>query len=252
MTRILLIDDDKSVLQTLSEPIKNEGYKVFTAESGPAGLEVARKQFPDLVILDLIMPKMDGFETNRRLHELGIQSVMVVGPRNDERSVIKSLEMGADDYLPKPVEIPILLAKIRMLMRRNKPFVPTRPPTYNDGRLLVDLDSRRVEVNGKPVKLTRTEFRLLSILLRQAGRVVTHEDLISEIWGTEKEVSLGSLKLYIHYLRQKLEDKPKKPYYVLAEWGIGYRLRKPKKEQPAPKVNNAGRPSISIYQPAAT
>lgn len=254
MTRILLIDDDVSVLQALTGPLRNEGYQVFTAQSGQAGLDIARKHFPDLVILDLIMPKMDGFETNQRLHELGIQCVMVIGPRNDERNVIRSLEMGADDYLPKPVEIPILLAKIRMLLRRNgTQFVPSKSPTYDDGRLLVDLDSRRIELRGEPIKLTRTEFRLLAILLRRVGRVVTHEDLIREVWGTEKETSLGSLKLYIHYLRQKLEDQPKKPYYLLAEWGIGYRLRKPKQETAPQQVGTTNRTSVTtMYQPLAS
>lgn len=253
MTRILLIDDDTTTLQTLAVSLKDAGYQVFTAASGPGGLDIARKQFLDLVILDLIMPKMDGFETSQRLHELGIQSIVVIGPRNDERSVVKSLEMGADDYLPKPVEVPILLAKIRMLMRRNNQYVPIKPPTYNDGQLLIDLDTRRVELRGRPVKLTRTEFRLLSILLCKVGRVVTHEDLIKEVWGTEKETtSLGSLKLYIHYLRQKIEDKPEKPYYLLAEWGIGYRLRKPKSSPAPQRIERVNRSPISVYQPVAS
>lgn len=252
MARILIIDDNKKVLQSLVPPLKGEGYQVFTAQSGQAGLDVARRQFLDLVILDLIMPQMDGFETSQRLYELGIQSILIIGPRNDERNIVKSLEMGAEDYLPKPVEIPILLAKIRMLIRRNNRQLPKKRPAYDDGRLLIDLDNHRVEVRGKPVKLTRTEFHLLSILLRKVGRVVTHEDLIQEVWGTEKEASLGSLKLYIHYLRQKIEDQPKKPYYLLAEWGIGYRLLKPRKEQISQQLGDTSRSSVStIYQPLA-
>lgn len=252
MARILIIDDNKNVLQSLAPSLKREGYQVFTAQSGQAGLDVARRQVLDLVILDLLMPQMDGFETSQRLYELGIQSILIIGPRNNERNIVKSLEMGADDYLPKPVEIPILLAKIRMLMRRNSQPLPKKRPAYNDGRLLIDLDNHRVELRGKPVKLTRTEFRLLSILLRKVGRVVTHEDLIREIWGTEKEASLGSLKLYIHYLRQKIEDQPKKPYYLLAEWGIGYRLFKPRKEQISQQLGDISRSSVStIYQPLA-
>ena len=252
MARILIIDDNKKVLQSLVPPLKGEGYQVFTAQSGLAGLDVARSHFLDLVILDLIMPQMDGFETSQRLYELGIQSILIIGPRNDERNIVKSLEMGAEDYLPKPVEIPILLAKIRMLMRRNNQQLPKKRPAYDDGRLLIDLDNHRVEVRGESVKLTRTEFRLLSILLRKVGRVVTHEDLIREVWGTEKEASLGSLKLYIHYLRQKIEDQPKKPYYLLAEWGIGYRLLKPRKEQISQQLGDTSRSSVStIYQPLA-
>lgn len=224
MTKILLIDSDVTVLKSLRRVLENDNYYVFTADDSQDGLKIAWKQAPDLVILDLMMPAMDGFETCRRLRELGIPSVLVTNNRQDERSVVKALEMGADDYLRKPIEIPILLAKIRTLMRRNEQYAPNIS-IYDDGQLLVDLDSRRVEIRGESVKLTPTEFRLLSILLHRAGRVVTHEELIREVWGTDKDVSLGSLKLYIHYLRQKLEERPRKPHYLLAEWGIGYRFR---------------------------
>jgi two-component system KDP operon response regulator KdpE len=243
------MDDDITTLNTLEKALKNQGYQVFTASSRQAGLEIARKQLLDLVILDMVMPKTDCYEVIQRLHELGIISILILGPRNDERSVVKCLEMGADDYLSKPIVVPILLARIRMLMRRNNQHIPVKPPTYNDGKLLIDLNSRRVEIHGKPVKLTRTEFRLLSILLRRTGRVVTHEELIKEIWGTEKETSLGSLKLYIHYLRQKIEDKPQEPYYLLAEWGIGYRLRRPKPEATPQKNSNNAR--LPLYQQPA-
>jgi two-component system KDP operon response regulator KdpE len=162
--------------------------------------------------------------------------------------------MGADDYLPKPIEVPILLAKIRMLMRRiNKRQAFVNAPAYDDGRLMIDLNSRRVELRGKTVNLTRTEFHLLSILLRKVGHVVAHEDLIKEVWGTEKETSLGSLKLYIHYLRQKIEDHPKKPYYLLAEWGTGYRLRKPQQTASVSRVKSKDMKSLpAVYQPAST
>lgn len=254
MTRILVIDDDTTITRSLVDPLKSEGYEVFVAQSGPAGLNIARQYFPDLVILDLVMPGMDGFETSYRLYELGVQSILIIGPRNDERSVVKSLEMGADDYLPKPIEVPILLAKVRMLMRRiSKRQALTKAPAYDDGRLMIDLNNRRVELRGKAVSLTRTEFHLLSILLRKVGHVVAHEDLIKEVWGTEKETSLGSLKLYIHYLRQKIEDRPKKPYYLLAEWGIGYRLRKPQQTDSAIHVKDRDISSMpKIYQPAST
>jgi two-component system KDP operon response regulator KdpE len=178
-----------------------------------------------VAILDLLLPVMDGFETCRRLREVGIQSILVTSSQHDERSVVRALEIGADDYLRQPVEMPILLAKIRMLMRRNNQHIHDEMSMYNDGELLIDLEKRRVEIRGETVKLTPTEFRLLSILLRKVGRVVAHEELIKEVWGTDKDVSLGSLKLYIHYLRQKIEDRPRKPRYLLAEWGIGYRFR---------------------------
>lgn len=230
MIKILLIDHNDSTVDALRKALEEEGYAFFDAESGQTGLKVAWQQSPDLVILDLTTPMTDGFETCRRLRELGIPSILVKSPKHDEKSVVKALEMGADDYLHNPVAVPILLAKIRTLLRRHSQNGADNRSVYHDGHLSIDLDSRQVELRGKPIKLTPTEFRLLSILMRRVGRVVTHEELIQEIWGTEKDVGLGSLKLYIHYLRQKIEEHPKKPYYLLAEWGIGYRLREPKTE----------------------
>jgi two-component system KDP operon response regulator KdpE len=228
-TRFLLIDDDPTILQLLKLFLENEGYQVMIAESGSAGLEMASKQLPDLVIVDLIMPVLDGFETSRRLRELGVQSILVMSHRHDERSVIRSLEMGADDYLRKPFAVPIFLAKIRTLLRRNGQSGDDEATSlYDDGQLLIDLERRHVAVRGELVQLTPTEFRLLTILLRNVGRVVSHEELIREVWGTEGGATVASLKVYIHYLRQKIEDRPKKPHYLLAEWGIGYRLREPK------------------------
>jgi two-component system KDP operon response regulator KdpE len=229
MTRILLIDDDPTILQLLKLFLENEGYRVKTAESASVGLEYASKQLPDLAIVDLMMPVLDGFETCRRLRELGVQSILVMSHRPDERSVIRSLEVGADDYLRKPFAVPVFLAKIRTLLRRNGRNEEKEVASlYNDGQLLIDLDRRHVAVRGEMVQLTPTEFRLLAILLRNVGRVVSHEELIREVWGTEGGATIASLKVYIHYLRQKIEDHPKKPRYLLAEWGIGYRLREPK------------------------
>jgi DNA-binding response OmpR family regulator len=230
MTKILLIDTDTKILETLKTALEENEYAAFTATSSQAGLKIAWQESPDMVILDLLMPTMDGFETCRRLRELGIPSILVKSPNNDEKSIVRALEMGADDFLHKPVAVPVLLAKIRTLMRRHQQNASNNFSKYDDGQLSIDLENRYVEIRGKPIKLTPTEFRLLSILMRKVGRVVTHEELIQEIWGTGKEVSLGSLKLYIHYLRQKIEDHPKKPRYLLAEWGIGYRLRESRQE----------------------
>lgn len=230
MIKILLIDHNETTVTALRNSLEKEGYYFFDADSGQAGLKVAWQQSPDLVILDLTTPMTDGFETCRRLRELGVPSILVKSPKHDEKSVVKALEMGADDYLHKPVAVPILLAKIRTLLRRHSQNGAESRSVYYDGQLSIDLESRQVKLRGQSIKLTPTEFRLLSILMRRVGRVVTHEELIQEIWGTEKDVGLGSLKLYVHYLRQKIEDHPKKPYYLLAEWGIGYRLREPKSE----------------------
>lgn len=233
MTRILLIDDDPMLLELLKLFLENQGYRVVTAKGGPQGIKAAGKQMPDLVILDLLMPEMDGFETCRRLRELGTGNILAISNGRDERSIVKILEVGADAYLQKPFELPVLLAKIRTLLRRSGRYAPNECLYYDDGYLRIDLHSRRVEVRGKSVQLTATEFRLLSTLLKNVGRVVSHEDLIREVWGTDKESGITSLKLYIHYLRRKIEKRPQKPYYLLAEWGIGYRLREP---EPVPQA----------------
>lgn len=227
MIKVLLIDDNPNRLPSLKPALENNGYHVFITDSGYSGVKTAWQEAPDLVILNLHLPTMDGFEICRRLRELGVPYVLVADHRHNEKSAVKSLEMGADDYISYPIEIPVLLVKIQTLMRRNNKHATEKSTVFDDGHLLVDLDTRRVEVRGELVKLTPTEFRLLSVLLINMGRVISHEDLIREIWGTEKDTSLGSLKLYIHYLRNKIETRPKKPYYLLAEWGIGYRFREP-------------------------
>ena len=225
MTKILLIDNDLNRLRFLTHSLSSDGYEVFTADTGNAGIKLAWHQSPEIVILNLLLPTMDGFEACRRMRELGIPFILVTSVQHNEKSVIKALEMGADDYIRYPIEIPVLLVKLRTLMRRTNGHSLNKLTIYDDGYLLIDMDVRRVEVEGKAVKLTPTEFRLLSILLKKMGKVVSHEELIKEIWGTEKDTSLGSLKLYIHYLRQKIEVHPRNPHYLLAEWGVGYRFK---------------------------
>ncbi len=227
MTRILLIDDDPMLLQLLKLFLENQGYQAFTAEGGLEGIKLAREKMPDLIILDLVMPGLDGLETCRRLREIGIQTILVISNGYNEKSMVQALEVGADAYLQKPFDLPVLSARIRTLLRRSGRATPTECKYYDDGHLLIDLDKRRIEVEGEAVQLTATEFRLLSILLNNVGRVVPHEELIQEVWGTDKESGLTSLKLYVYYLRRKIEQVPRKPYYLLAEWGIGYRLREP-------------------------
>lgn len=230
MSKILVIDDDVAVLQLLQIYLETQGFAVFTAKSGRTGLELAWEHMPNLVLLDLVMPIMDGFETYRRLRDIGIDSVIIMSHRQDERSAVKALEMGAEDYLRKPVNLDVLQAKIQTLFRRKHLYGGDVVSLYNDGHLFIDLNTRTVTLDDTPVKLTPTEFRLLSVLMRKVGRVITHEELIKDVWGADKKEGLGSLKLYIHYLRQKLEKNPRKPDYVLAEWGIGYRLKEPEEQ----------------------
>jgi two-component system KDP operon response regulator KdpE len=167
------------------------------------------------------------------MREIGVPFILVTGHQIEERAIIRALEMGADDYLRSPILPSVLRVKIRSLVRRNNNFTAGKHPIYDDGHLFIDLETRLVRLGDEVIKLTPTEFRLLSVLLRKADRVVTHEELIKEIWGTEKDTSLGSLKLYVHYLRQKLEAAPRNPRYLVAEWGVGYRFQSIEIEQTA-------------------
>lgn len=232
MANILVIDDDVMALQLMEILLNKEGYQVFTAKNGRLGLEIVRKNIIDLVLLDLMMPGMDGFETCRRLRDEGVTSIIMMSSRQDEKNVVKALDMGVDDYIRKPVDLSVLSVKIRLVIRRSKTPAPTEVYKYDDGVLRIDLEKRVVEKNGVRVKLTPTEFRLLAALLRRIDRVVHHTLLIQEVWGTNKGISLGSLKLYIYYLRRKIETDPDNPHYLLAEWGVGYRFRDRQAEAP--------------------
>jgi two-component system KDP operon response regulator KdpE len=224
MIKIVLIDDNTAQLENLVDPLENDQHSVLLT-SGPTAIKKIWHESPDIILLNLMISDANGFEICRRSREMGVPFILVTGNQVEENDIVKALEMGADDYLRSPIVPAVLQIKVRNLVRRNTKAVTGNRPVYDDGHLSINLETRRIEIDNKTVKLTPTEFRLLSILLRQADRVVTHEELIKETWGTEKDTSLGSLKLYIHYLRQKIEASPRKPRYLVAEWGIGYRFQ---------------------------
>jgi DNA-binding response OmpR family regulator len=224
MIKIVLVDDGTAHLENMISPLEQDNHNVLLA-TGPAAIKEIWRESPDVLLLNLGVSNANGFEICRRSREMGVPFILVTGNQIEENDIVKALEMGADDYLRTPIVPAVLQIKIKNLVRRNNKAVTGNRPVYNDGHLSINLETRRVEIDSETVKLTPTEFRLLSILLRQADRVVPHEELIKETWGTEKNTSLGSLKLYIHYLRQKIEASPRNPRYLLAEWGIGYRFQ---------------------------
>ena len=232
MTKILLVDNNATQLETLKNPLEQDDHTVLLA-NGQKALKTVWREAPDVVLLNLLLSDSDGFEICRRMREIGVPFILVTGHQIEERAIIRALEMGADDYLRSPILPSVLRVKIRSLVRRNNNFTAGKHPIYDDGHLFIDLETRLVRLGDEVIKLTPTEFRLLSVLLRKADRVVTHEELIKEIWGTEKDTSLGSLKLYVHYLRQKLEAAPRNPRYLVAEWGVGYRFQSIEIEQTA-------------------
>ena len=211
----------------LKAQLERKDYLVVLASSGREGLQKAYQVRPELIILDIMMPGMDGWQVCRRLRELSGVPIIMLTARNMKGDVVKGLEAGADDYLTKPFSAAELNARIQAVMRRsNTPDGKTnsRSSFYSNGYLSVDFERRIVRARGQRVDLTPTEFKLLSCLIRNEGRVLPHRYLLTEVWGPEYADDLDYVKLYIRYLRLKIEDNPSDPTYILTEWGIGYRF----------------------------
>ncbi len=222
---ILVVDDEPRMVNFMRMNLELEGCRVISASNGREALEKARDEMPDVVLLDIMMPVMDGFETLRRLRQASSVPVLVLTAKDDEEDRIKGLELGADDYIGKPFSHRELVSRIRAVLRRyNTP--PPAPQTLVrvDDRLQIDFARREVLVNGERVNLRPTEYRLLYHLVQNAGYVMTHEQLLSKVWGPEYRDETHYLRLYITYLRQKIEEDPANPKYILTERGIGYRF----------------------------
>jgi two-component system KDP operon response regulator KdpE len=207
--------------------LEQRNYRVVVASNGRDGLQKAYQVRPDLVILDIMMPGMDGWEVCRRLRELSNLPIVMLTARSLKGDVVKGLEAGADDYLTKPFSAAELDARIQAVLRRSNNkngSNNSRSSFYSNGYLSIDFDRRIVTVHGKRVDLTPTEFKLLSCLVRNEGRVLPHRYLLTEVWGPEYADEVDYVKLYIRYLRLKLEENPSDPAYILTEWGVGYRF----------------------------
>jgi two-component system KDP operon response regulator KdpE len=227
--KILFIDDDKNLLRVVELTLREEGYQVYTAKDGMQGLREAFNVQPDLVLLDVMMPDMDGWEVLTRLRAISDLPIIMLTAKSEQADVVKGLNLGADDYLTKPFGAEELTARINAALRRARLSAASRKAaTYADDYLTVDFVRRRVLVEGKPVNLTPTEFRLLTCLVRRAGHVVPHRTLLAEVWGPEYVDETQYLKLYIRYLREKIERDPSNPEYILTEWGEGYYFREPR------------------------
>jgi len=226
MAKILVIDDDANYLKTLKFILEYHGYQVITTTNGKEGLKKAFYHLPDLIILDLVLPNMDGVQICRNFRALTSTPIIILTARTDEASMIQGLDAGADDFLVKPYSHNILLAKIAAILRRSgvMELANALHSHYTDGYLELELSKEKVMVAGKEAKLTSTEFRLLAYLVRHAGRVVPHEELIQEVWGNHGVADKRLLKLYILYLRRKIEPDPDDPTYLKTAWGVGYRF----------------------------
>lgn len=224
---ILVIDDDTVLLGLLRQSLERNGYAVETAANGLAGLQRAYEIHPNLVVLDVMMPRMDGWEVCARLREVTQVPIIMLTAKDEERDKLRGFRLGIDDYVTKPFSFAELTARVAAVLHRTQQAQPAgRPRVYTAGDLVIDLESLRVTKKGVQISLTPTEFRLLAVLVENAGRVLTHEQLLDHVWGFEYAGDTGYVKRYVWYLRQKLEDDPNNPHYILTERGFGYSFRK--------------------------
>jgi len=220
--RILVVEDDLSILTGVSMNLRYEGYDVLQAQDGAQGLELAVEQSPDLVILDVMLPRMNGYEVLTELRRRGQRvPVLLLSARGMERDKVRGLDLGADDYVAKPFGVAELLARVKALLRRRYGEEGT---VVRFGDVRVELDEKRVLRAGKPLEVTAQEFRLLAHLLSQPGRIFTREELLSGAWGLEYEGTPRTVDTFIRQLRAKLEPNPDEPRYFVTARGLGYRF----------------------------
>ena len=220
---IVLIEDEPQIRRFLRATLGSQGYRLFEAATGADGLVEAASRQPDVVIVDLGLPDIDGLEVIRRLREWSAVPIIVLSARGQEADKVVALDLGADDYVSKPFGAEELLARVRVALR-HKAGVAREDAVFTTGDLRVDLGRRHVFVRDQEVKLTPTEYRLLTTLVRHAGRVLTHRQLLKEVWGPNQTEEAHYLRVYMAQLRRKIEADPAQPRYLLTEPGIGYRL----------------------------
>lgn len=222
--KILVIDDEETTVQIIAMLLERRDFEVIKAYRAEDGLRKAYKHQPDLVLLDIMMPEMDGWEVCKRLREMSDVPIIFLTARGEVKDVVRGLEMGADDYIVKPYDNDELVARVRAHLRRSPRPNTSEEVVFDNGEFRINFLNREVHVRNELCHLTPKEFNLLGVLVRNAGRVVTRNELVTQAWGEEYGDAIDSLKLYIHYLRQKLEKNPQQPDYILTSRGVGYRF----------------------------
>jgi two-component system KDP operon response regulator KdpE len=222
---ILVIEDEPPLKKFLRVTLESQNYKVIEASRGEEGMRHAAVSTPDLIVLDLGLPDMDGLDVTRRLREWTAVPIVIVSARGKEQDKVVALDAGADDYLTKPFGVAELLARVRVALRHAAVAKQgTGDPVYESDGLRVDLARRDVSVDGRAIHLTPNEFKLLATLVKNSGKVMTHRQLLKEVWGPGSGEETHYLRVYMNQLRQKLETDPARPKYLLTESGVGYRL----------------------------
>jgi two-component system KDP operon response regulator KdpE len=224
--RVLVVDDELRMIGFIRMNLELEGYQVIEAHNGLEALEAIRTKLPDVVLLDVMMPDLDGFETLRMLREFSTIPVIMLTAKGEENDKVFGLELGADDYITKPFGPRELSSRIKAVLRRAE--MPSSSPSQAilkiDDRLQVDFNRREVVVNGAHVKLRPTEYRLLYHLIENAGWTIPHDQILAKVWGYEYRDEAHYVRLYVNYLREKIEEDPANPKYILTERGVGYRF----------------------------
>jgi DNA-binding response OmpR family regulator len=237
-TKVLVIDDDVEVAGLVKVWLEKHDFEVTIALDGASGLRLLYQLRPDLVVLDVAMPRMDGWEVCRRIRELDDVPIIMLTAKAEMTSRVRGFDLGADDYVIKPFELPELLARVRAILRRVRAFraEDEADQVFREGDLIVNLAAHQVTVAGRAVDLSPTEFRLLAFLIQNRGRVVSHSQILTNVWGPEYRDQVAYVKLYIRYLREKVELDPSSPRLITTERGFGYRF--------------AGPPSSSLMPPS--
>ncbi|HOU23372.1 MAG TPA: response regulator transcription factor [Anaerolineae bacterium] len=227
-TKLLIIEDDADLVKALELYFSRAGYEVVTAANGLEGLQVLYKERPDIVILDIAMPKLDGWEVCRRIRELSQVPIVILTARVQEDERVKGLKLGADDYVVKPFSLKELDARLEAVLRRARAARPMKEGViFANNELVIDSDRLIVTREGRHVELTPTELRLLLFLAENEGRVLTHKQILEKIWGAEYVDDVDYVKLFVYRLRRKIEADAENPRYILSERGIGYRFVNP-------------------------
>lgn len=240
---VLVVDDEPRIIRFVSINLELEGFRVLEAHDGLEAVQQVREKMPDIVLLDVTMPELDGFETLGMIRDFSSVPVLMLTVRNSEEDKVRGLDAGADDYITKPFSPRELISRVRAVLRRTHPLAPSESLLLEiDDRLSVDFNTGELIVEGQRVKLRPTEFRLLRHLLENAGWTIPYGTLLSKVWGYEYKDSISYLRLYINYLRKRIEPDPAHPRYIFTERGLGYRFVNFRKRQAKSAGNYSNAP----------
>ena len=238
--KILVVDDEERMARFIRLNLEHDGFLVIEAYRGMDGIRILREQLPDLILLDVMMPDIDGFEVLRMVREVSSVPVIMLTAKGEEDDRIKGLEMGADDYITKPFSPRELTSRVKAVLRRvESTGTSTGEVIEVDEHLKLDFDRREIWLDGKLIKLRPTEYRLLYHLVQNAGWVLTYDQILSKVWGYEYRDEPHYVRLYVNYLRQKLEKDPANPKYILTERGVGYRFVDYRRKNPPEEVSQS-------------